>query len=141
MALNIRKTVFTVLKQHPQTQFTARELAHLIFTHNLEACNEKRKASNRLISDEDVITQIAAEIGAQRPSLQKKHPEIKTTEGRPKKYYFSKKSDEAEVNEVEHQSIKCHNFNSNAKINMTKKTFILYFVNISMMNSTFFLNE
>ena len=41
------------------------------------------------MTDDDVIAQIAAEISAQRPLLQKKHPEIKTTEGRPKKYYFS----------------------------------------------------
>ena len=34
---------------------------------------------------------------SQRPRLQKKHPELKTTEGRPRKYYYSEKSDSAEV--------------------------------------------
>ena len=58
------------------------------------------------MTDDDVIAQIAAEIGAQRPLLQKKHPEIKTTEGRPKKYYFSQKSDEAEVLDAECLSTK-----------------------------------
>lgn len=103
MALNLRKTVFTLLKQQPQIQFTARELAQLVFSHNPKACEEKKLASDRLMNDDDVITQIAAEIGAQRPLIQKKNPEIKTTEGRPKKYYYSQKSDEDEVNDAEHQ--------------------------------------
>lgn len=42
-----------------------------------------------------------AEIGSQRPRLQKKLPNLKTTEGRPRKYYFSEKSDSAEVAAVE----------------------------------------
>ena len=42
-----------------------------------------------------------AEIGSQRPRLQKKHPNLKTTEGRPRKYYFSEKSDSAEFAAVE----------------------------------------
>ncbi len=33
--------------------------------------------------------------------LQKRHPEVKTTEGRPRKYYYSEKSDSAEVAAVE----------------------------------------
>ena len=103
MSLNLRKTVFTILKQHPQKQFTARELAILVFNNNREASEKKKLASVRLMNDDDVISQIAAEIGATRPIMQKKHPEIKTTEGRPKKYFFSKKSDEDEVDDAEHQ--------------------------------------
>ncbi|MBI0038352.1 MULTISPECIES: COG2958 family protein [Gilliamella] len=106
MSLNLRKTIFNLLKQQPQKQFTARQLAQLIFIHNPQACAEKKQASERLMTDDDVIAQIAAEIGAQRPLLQKKHPEIKTTEGRPKKYYFSQKSDEAEVLDAEYLSTK-----------------------------------
>ncbi len=44
-----------------------------------------------------MIQQLVAEIGSQRPRLQKRHPELKTTEGRPRKYYYSEKSDSAEV--------------------------------------------
>jgi len=43
------------------------------------------------------VQQLVAEIGSRRPSLQKRHPELKTTEGRPRKYYFTDKSDVAEV--------------------------------------------
>ena len=31
MSLNLRKTIFNLLKQQPQKQFTARQLAQLIF--------------------------------------------------------------------------------------------------------------
>nr|WP_219999806.1 hypothetical protein [Gilliamella apicola] len=71
MSLNLRKTIFNLLKQQPQKQFTARQLAQLIFIHNPQACAEKKQASERLMTDDDVIAQIAAEIGAQRPLLQK----------------------------------------------------------------------
>jgi len=43
------------------------------------------------------VQQLVAEISSQRPHLQKRHPELKTTEGRPRKYYYSEKSDVAEV--------------------------------------------
>ncbi|MDF7670105.1 hypothetical protein PT276_02605 [Orbaceae bacterium ESL0721] len=106
MALNLRKTLFTLLKQEPQKQFTARELAQLVFVNNPKACAEKKESSNRLLTDDDLIAQIAAEIGSLRPSIQKKHPQIKTTEGRPKKYYFSQKTDETEILEAEYRSSK-----------------------------------
>ena len=35
----------------------------------------------------ELVQQLTAEIGAQRPGLQKRHPEVKTTEGRPRRYY------------------------------------------------------
>ena len=52
-------------------------------------------------TDADLIRQIGAEIGSQRPTLQRRNPEIKITEGRPRQYYWTIKSDQAEVTEVE----------------------------------------
>jgi uncharacterized protein len=43
------------------------------------------------------LLRIMPNIGARRPSLQKRHVELKTTEGRPRKYYYIEKSDVAEV--------------------------------------------
>ena len=48
-------------------------------------------------TDAELVQQLVAEISSQRPRLQKRHPELKTTEGRPRKYYYSEKSDVAEV--------------------------------------------
>jgi uncharacterized protein len=52
-------------------------------------------------TDADLIQQIIAEIGSQRPALQKKNPQLKTTESRPRQYYWSDKSDQAEITEAE----------------------------------------
>ena len=64
-----------------------------------DECQEKRANSrgDYIESDADLVQQLVAEISSQRPRLQKKHPELKTTEGRPRKYYYSEKSDSAEV--------------------------------------------
>lgn len=50
-----------------------------------------------MTTDAELVQQLVAEISSQRPRLQKRHPELKTTEGRPRKYYYSEKSDVAEV--------------------------------------------
>ncbi|WP_246708180.1 HrgA protein [Bartonella sp. HY038] len=47
-----------------------------------------------------LIQQLAGEIGARRPQISKLIP-LKTTEDRPRYYYYSKKSDSDEVNEAE----------------------------------------
>ncbi|MDD9330849.1 MAG: HrgA protein, partial [Bartonella sp.] len=39
------------------------------------------------------------------PKLQKRHPEIKTTEGRPRQYYFTQLTDSAEIEEVESNAV------------------------------------
>lgn len=50
------------------------------------------------------MAQIAAEVGSQRITLQKSHPQIKTTATRPREYYFTESSDEAEIAAVETSS-------------------------------------
>ncbi|MET3590137.1 hypothetical protein ABID23_001235 [Bartonella silvatica] len=52
-------------------------------------------------NDAALIQQIVAEIGARRPRLQKRYPEIKITEGRLRKYYLTQSTDSAEIDEVE----------------------------------------
>lgn len=48
-----------------------------------------------------MITIIIAEIGARRKAIQKKDPKIKTTGGRPRKYYYTEETDEDEAEETE----------------------------------------
>lgn len=62
-------------------------------------CQEKRANSrgDYIKSDADLVQQLVAEISSHRPRLQMKHPALKTTEGRPRKYYYSEKSDSAEI--------------------------------------------
>ncbi|MCW5221631.1 HrgA protein [Verminephrobacter aporrectodeae subsp. tuberculatae] len=97
MALNLTKTVLGYLKERPDEKLTARQIAEWIFATFPDECQAKKQSSQHIRTDADLVQQLVAEIGAQRPRLQKRHPEFKTTEGRPRKYYYSEKSDVAEV--------------------------------------------
>jgi hypothetical protein len=99
MALNLAKNVLDCLKARPEEKLTARQIAEWVFETYPAECQEKKSNSrgDYIKTDADLVQQLVAEISAQRPRLQKRHPELKTTEGRPRKYYYSEKSDIAEV--------------------------------------------
>ncbi len=99
--LKLREKVTRFLKEHPEEKFTAREIATWLFETYPEACRAKKERSDALNSDDELLTQIVAEIGAIRPDIQKKTPQVKTTEERPRKYYFTSKTDAQEVEDVE----------------------------------------
>jgi hypothetical protein len=101
MSLNLSKTVADYLKGHVEEKFTAREIAEWILQAFPDECQAKLQSSQSLQSDADLIQQIVAEIGSQRPKMQEKHPELKVTADRPRKYYYSEQSDAAEVASAE----------------------------------------
>lgn len=101
MALNLAKTVIGYLKERPEEKFTARQIAEWVFATFPAECQAKKDSSKFIPNDAELVRQLVAEISSQRPGLQKRHPEVKTTEGRPRKYYYSEKSDSAEVAAVE----------------------------------------
>lgn len=103
MGLDLRKRIIERLRSQPDIQFKARDLAVWIFENYPEECAEKQANSLVLNSEKELIQQIAAEIGSNRPDWQKRHPPLKTTEGRPRRYYWTEKSDkeaEQEANEA-----------------------------------------
>ncbi len=99
MGLNLAKTVLEFLKTRPDEKLTARQIAEWIFETYPAECQEKKSNSrgDYIKTDGDLVQQLVAEIGSQRPRMLKRNPELKTTEGRPRKYYYSEKSDVAEV--------------------------------------------
>ena len=97
MGLNLTKTVVEFLKDHAGQKFTARQMAQWILKEFPIECQEKKAKSMSIKTDAELIQQIVAEIGSRRPRFQKHHREIKTTEGRPCQYYWTSKSDQAEV--------------------------------------------
>lgn len=100
MALSIVKRVPECLRKQPEQRMTAREIANWIFNNYRDECEEKRarsKASKSPLETDDLlIQQIIAEIGAQTPRLRTLEG-IKTTETRPRQFYFSQKTDEEEI--------------------------------------------
>ncbi|WP_033407711.1 COG2958 family protein [Uliginosibacterium gangwonense] len=101
MALQIKKRTLDCLMAQAGQSFTAREIAHWIFAHFPKECAAKKAASNKLQSDEQLLTQLAAEIAAGRPAWQEKHPQLKTTEERPRHYYWSELDAATEVEVAE----------------------------------------
>lgn len=97
MALNLAKLVLGYLKERPDEKLTARQIAEWIFATFPDECQAKKQSSQYVSTNAELLQQLVAEISSQRPRLQKRHPELKTTEGRPRKYYYSEKSDVAEV--------------------------------------------
>lgn len=107
MGLNLTKAVLDCLQGRPEEKLTARQIAEWIFSTYPADCQEKKSNSQGgyIKTDGDLVQQLVAEIGSRRPGLQRKYPQLKTTEGRPRKYYYTEKSDVAEVAAAEGTAI------------------------------------
>lgn len=69
--------IINVLQANPSEQFTARQLAQKIIETYADELVEKRK-NMRFSSDEDFLSQMAAEIGADLPRAKSKCPQVVT---------------------------------------------------------------
>ena len=105
MSLNLPNKVVDYLKSNSEKKFTAREIAKWITENYPEECAEKQQRSRAVVEPlndmEGVEKAIAAEIGSQRIKIEDKHPGIKTTEGRPRKYYFTESTDIEEIQQAD----------------------------------------
>ncbi|MFK7973907.1 MAG: COG2958 family protein [Rickettsiaceae bacterium] len=106
MSLNLPSLVVEFLRQNSNQKFTAREIATWILEAYPNECKVKQnrsKATVKLLNNNAaLLQQIVAEIGSQRPNIQKKNHQIKVTEGRPRKYYYTESSDGNEIQNAEH---------------------------------------
>lgn len=99
MALNLSKRVVEYVQANPDYTFTAREIGQWLLEQFPEECAEKKAASagGYIKSDNDLVQQLVAEIGARRATIQQQYPQFKTTEGRPRRYYWTEKDAGEEV--------------------------------------------
>src|ERR1700758_4924690 len=86
-----------VLRGQPEKKFTGREIAQEIVKSDPDKYEVKAKKSKQ---QANVAQQVAAEIGSSRKRIQETYPQIKTTEGRPRQYSWTDKSDETEADEA-----------------------------------------
>lgn len=109
MSLNLVNTVVEFLKNRTEEKFTAKEIAEWISRNHPKECQKKlSRSQNKLIEnatsqqdlDSLLIGMLVAEIGSQRPRMQKNNPQIKITDGRPRHYYYTEKSDVDEVEDI-----------------------------------------
>ena len=93
--------VISVLKENQQKQFTARELAVEICKRYTIYAKNKLESSEKLTNETDLIGQVTAEIGSQKPLLMKKNKHIKTSAGKPRKYYWVQNISQIEQDEID----------------------------------------
>ena len=102
VVLNLRERTFELLKSNPGQRFKAREIAEWIhFTYPDETL-DKLQRSTFLETEAALLNQLVAEIGANRPAWQRKFPNLRTTEGRPRRFYWTEKTEVEEVSDAEH---------------------------------------
>lgn len=102
MALNLGKRLIEFLQKNQDKSYTARDIAQWVFESFPKECSEKKAASSDYMkSDADLVQQLIAEISGSRPRWQKQHPQLKTTESRPRRYYWTEKDAIAEVDSAE----------------------------------------
>lgn len=101
VSLNLSKRVTDFLRENPGKKYSVREIAEWIFENFSAECRQKEQRSESISGDSELLQQLVREIGSQRPQIQRKTPQIKTTEGRPRKYYYTEKSDEDEILDIE----------------------------------------
>lgn len=104
MSLKLSASVTSFLKKNKNKRFTARDIAEWLMETYPDQCRRKMERSGRLHTNAELLQQLVAEIGSIRPQMQKKTPGIKTTEDRPKEYYFTDDSDEDEIINTEKNS-------------------------------------
>lgn len=104
MALKLRERVFQLLKQNPEQRFKAREIAEWIHVNFPDETAEKIEKSSFLTDENSLLYQLVAEIGSNRPQWQKKYPNLRTTEGRPRKFYWTEKTESEEVEAAENDT-------------------------------------
>ena len=102
--MNLRERTFELLKKHPDQRFKAREIAEWIHQNYPNETRIKLERSRSLETEAALLGQIVAEIGANRPGWQSKFPNLRTTESRPRRYYWTEKSESDEVLEAEERS-------------------------------------
>lgn len=106
MSLKLRSTIIEFLSSNIEERYTARQIAEWIYEEYPEECEKKKNRSNSITNDIDLVQQIVREISAQNAALQTLHAEFKTTEERPRKYYWTNRSDQSVIDLAESTSTK-----------------------------------
>ncbi|MFT8431549.1 hypothetical protein [Acetobacter orientalis] len=98
---HLNKVTARCLKEHFGEKLTARDIALWIYTNYPKECAAKQERSKNITTEAALIQQLVAEIGAHRPQLFKAYNQIRTTEDRPRLYYWTDQSEQQQVEKIE----------------------------------------
>ncbi len=97
MKINLAKAVASFLKDHPEQRFTSREIAGHIIDANPKWATSKKDRTNKS-TDEELLTQVAAEVSSQRDRIKQINSKIKIAKINNRfEYYFTELTDEQET--------------------------------------------
>lgn len=92
------------LESRSGERLTANQLSRVIVEENPKWAQKKQENSqNHAIRDggfEELRAQVQSEIGSNRSRIEK-HPNIRMTADKPRRYYFTKLTDEEQISEIE----------------------------------------
>ena len=104
MSKPLIQIISETLERRNGARLTANQLSALIVEENEEWAERKRaNSANSSIRDggfEELRAQVQSEIGSHRSRIEK-HKNLRMTEDRPRRYYFTQLTDEEEVDAVE----------------------------------------
>ena len=89
---NLKEKMVAVLKINAGVRMISREIATQILEHYPDDCAQKKERSSVLITEDDLIGQISAEIGSSWRSVVDNNIEIQFVETRPRQFYWDKNS-------------------------------------------------
>lgn len=90
-----------MLEASPDRRFKAREIAEWVHENYPAETREKIRRSSRIHTEAELLNQLVAEIGANRPAWQARFSNLRTTEGRPRQFYWTDKTEAEEVVQAE----------------------------------------
>lgn len=100
--LDLKKRVIELLSANPEKRFKARDIAIWVTEKYPEAAAAKMHKSGFIENQAQLLNQIVAEIGSNRPQWQRQLSQLRTTDGvRPRLFYWTEKSEAEEVADVE----------------------------------------
>ncbi len=106
MSKTLVQIISDTLKARKGERLTGNQLATTIVRENEKwAEQKKQKSKNPIIKDggfDEMKAQVQSEIGSNRPAIEK-HPHLRMTEDKPRRYYFTELSDEEEIFAVENE--------------------------------------
>lgn len=98
MSIKLNDKVVALLKENFEKKFTARDIAIELSKIYSTEFKAKKKKSINISNNDELVDQLTREIGSRRPYILKRDNNVKVTEGRPREYYYSKKTGSNESN-------------------------------------------
>jgi len=99
-SFRLKDKMITVLKNHKGVRMISREIAQHIVEAYPNDCARKKERSAVLITNEDLIGQISAEIGANWRSVVDNNQSIQYIETRPRQFYWEQNPLSSEIETV-----------------------------------------